>query len=226
MAKETVTIDSLTPADRKAVMGLRARVVAMANDFSIVRKKVKDIAEPVLALFTKIQHERGRANFTMADFARTFDPSVPTFGKSGDQGEGYRAHPVYLAIEYMERSTRKRATGGRSGVFNGAAARLERMIATLLTVAKDPEPLYKAFSEAFGLTSKALATLKRRVGEVEPLIDLSSIIKPVNLEGAKVVHMKGVNPVADIESMRGKLDGLHAKGQRVSMEGGKRRKVA
>jgi hypothetical protein len=71
--------------------------------------------------------------------------------------------------------------------LSAATAKFVRALATLVQIAKDPEPIYAAVQSNFQLLPKALITLRNRVAKAEPLIDLKGIIKPVNFEGARVI---------------------------------------
>lgn len=186
MAETATTFGDLAGTDKKAITVLRKIVNGIADKFSIVRESASAVAPRVMKEFKRLQAKHDDLDFV--GFARLFDASIPTHAADRDGVEGYRKHKVYYTLDYMRRLTMKRR-GGQQGKKDPAVDQLARTIATILQFVKDPDPVWEAMTKEFAFSARMVARLKTRVENAKPLIDVSSRIKPISLDGAKVIHM-------------------------------------
>jgi hypothetical protein len=182
-----ITLNSLSGGLQKQVKALKGQIGQVASQLRAVREKASDLAPKVMKLFNQIKAET-EGRFSLADFARFYDPKVP------ERAEDYRRNPTYAALDYMQRVQRQadRPRGAGRGRREPATAKLERTLKTILQIVKDPDPIWQAVQKEFQLEDRGLKQLQNRVNsdEYKPLLDLTGIIKPVNISGAKVIHME------------------------------------
>lgn len=190
----TAAAVTLSAALKSKVAGMKAAAQGLAAKYGEVREKVNESAPRFMALFNEIKQAQDNPDgFGLADFARLFDSTVPTHAADNNEGVGYRNHRMYYTLAYMQRVQRQKdKPRGTQGKFNGASAKLERLIATLLTVAKDPAPLWERVSEEFAMQPRTLAILKNRVEQVQPIMDLTKIMgsKKIDFSAAPAIHME------------------------------------
>lgn len=192
---ETLIVKDLSAVEQRALTGLRKSVTSLSEKFGVVRESAREIAPRVMRLFNELaaKHENLGG---FVGFARLFDSSIPTHAADKDGIEGYRKHKVYYTLDYMRRLVNIRPRG-QQGRRDPALDQLARTIATVLQIVKDPDPVWSALTSEFRFSPRMVARLKSRVESVKPVIDLSSVIKPINLSSAKIIHMepfrKGAN---------------------------------
>lgn len=211
---EMFSASSLSAAQKRELAALKRPVSTIVAAFSGVRERVKDIAPKVVRFFNQIKADvpEGVA-FGLADFARLFDASVPTHAADKDGEPGYRQHKMYYTLDYMRRvvsgAGRPR---GQQGRRDPAADQLARLLATVLQVVKDADPIWRAVGQEFGLQARGIARLKARVEDAKPIIDLSGAMKPVNVGADKIVHVERAKPgSASVTDMQAALAGLQAR---------------
>lgn len=228
MAKRTVvgveggalgfTFAMLSVPLRTKIVGMRRAVGILAKDLGVARERVAETAPKLLALFSNVQAEAGERKVSVAEFARLFDDSIPMHANDNNEGAGYKNHPVYYAVTYairvQQQKNRPRTSAGQ-GVFDGSKAKLERVIAMILSIVKDKEDFWIKFGGEFKMIPRTLKTLQNRVSKVEPLLDLTSLVKPFNISAAKVIPMgETVEALRKTKaSVTAGLDALHAKGK-------------
>lgn len=184
---EMLTLSDLSAVEKRAVTGLKKSVLSLSESFGVVRQKASEIAPQIMRLFKGLAAKHDDLDFV--GFTRLFDSSIPTHADDKDGAEGYRKHKVYYTLDYMRRLTMKRRTG-QQGKTDPAIDQLARTLATILQIVKDPDPVWDALTSEFGFSSRMLGRLKTRVAAAKPVIDLSHVIKPINVAGAKVIHME------------------------------------
>jgi len=91
-----------------------------------------------------------------------------------------------MAADYLRRLATQRPRG-RQGVRDTATDTLARALATILQVVRDPEIVYKAVQQEFGMTERVLTGLRKRVGATKPLFTIN-LPRPVAV--GQVVHME------------------------------------
>lgn len=218
---ERLTIKTLSAALRRQVQQVKGQVVSLAKTYGVVREKVSAIAPRVMKLYRACTDEADGA-FTLADFARLFDPSVPTHAADNDEGPGYRNNKTYYTLAYMQRVVQAaNRPKGRQGQYNPATARLERALATILQIVKDPDPIWNAVAQEFNLGDRGKARLIARVKATKPLIDLSAVLKPVSVDDSRIVHMPRAvaapAPAAGEGGEGGEVKALRRPGRRVKV---------
>lgn len=196
-----VTLASISAAMRRQVETLRRPVMDVAGKLGAVRESVKDIAPKVMRLFAVIQAEYDNVSFV--DFARMFDPSVPTSAADRDGVTGYRNHPTYYALTYMRRQSVQRPRG-RQGVRDSATDALARSLATILqTIPADQvDQVWKAVQAEFAFTEAVMTRLRKRVGDTRPLFTLN-VPRAGVVQVGKVIHMDRVAPAEPEELAQG-----------------------
>lgn len=185
---ESVTLDSISAVFSKQIKGLRPTISNLSKQAGIVREKMKDLAPKVIGLFKKLQAEY--PSITFVEFARMFDPTVPTFAADKDGAIGYRNHKTYYTLNNMRRLD---ATAGRGrgtartagGVRDSATDALARSLATILQIVQEPESVWGAVQQEFAFGERLMTRLRKRVEETKPLFTIPT--KPVKV-GA-VIHM-------------------------------------
>lgn len=182
-----ITIDALSAALRRRLEAQRRPVLLLATRYGVVRESLKERAEPVMALFHAIKAEH--AEFTFVEFARLFDPTVPTHAKDADGGVvGYRNHKVYYTLDYMRRLQTQRPRG-QQGVRDSATDALARSIATILQVVPDAAPVWDAVQREFAFPERVMTRLKRRVEATRPLFALT-VPRAGVVRVGQVIHME------------------------------------
>lgn len=184
---EVLTLSDLSAAEKRAVTGMKKSVMSLAESFGVVRAKASELAPPIMKLFKQLAAKHDDLDFV--GFTRLFDASIPTHADDKDGVEGYRKHKVYYTLDYMRRLTMRRRTG-QQGKTDPAVDQLARTIATILQIVKDPAPVWAALTDEFNFSARMLGRLKTRVAAAKPVIDLSHVVKPINIDGAKVIHME------------------------------------
>lgn len=203
---ELLKVVDLSAGDQKTVKGLAGTVAAISKQFEDVREKAREAAPRIMRFFKELQVKHDSLDFV--GFVRLFDPTLPPHADEKNGVKGYRTNRTYYALDYMRRLLTVR-TGGARGQVDPATDELARLIATMLTVVKDPEPIWKAVATELQFGDRAIARLKTRVGATKPLLNLG--IKPLNIPAAQVIHMEprakaaGVPAVAGVDlAQRGK----------------------
>lgn len=195
----SITINSLSAVHKRTLQALRRQVTDAARSFGVVREKLTDLAPKVIKLFNAINADT--EGVTFVDFARMFDPSVPTHAADRDGKDGYRNHRVYYTLAYMRRlyqvanaqGTRAR---GQQGVRDSATDALARTLATVLQLVNEPEPLWNAIQTEFAFTERLMTRLRARVAATKPLIKLE-VARPAKV--GSVIHMDRLTPVPATE---------------------------
>lgn len=223
---EAITLESLSAALRREVQGFKGKIASLAKDYGIARDKLKEIAPKVMALFDKIKGEQPGTRFTLADFARLFDTSVPTHPRATAQNPdpGYTANRTYNALDYMQRSLRP-PRRGRQGVWDPATAQIPRLLATILQIVVDHDLVWTAVREQFNIQNeRTMKALQNKVQQTKPLLDLSGL-KPA--KSAKVVRMEPIKreDVGQVEQLRQVRDRVVGR-RRVRVVHGERAAVA
>ena len=194
MAEEVWRSDDFSAGLRREIGALKGKATEIAKALGGAREKAKEAAPRFVIAFGKIKDEAnvksgGTRSFGVADFARLFDPKVPTHAADKEGEVGYRNHPMYYGINYMLTLNRNKNRAGRQGTRDVARDQPARLIATILQVAKDPAVVWAAVSREFGLSPRLLTMWQNRVAAAKPLIDFSSVLKPVAVDESKIVHM-------------------------------------
>jgi hypothetical protein len=190
MAKASIVAIGVTPlsADhRRQVKELTRPITDVAQKFGVIRERLSELAPKVVKLFNAIS--AAHDGFTFVEFARLFDPSIPTHAADRDGETGYRNHKVYNTLTYMRRlvQTNRQGRRGQQGVRDSATDALARVLRTLQGIVKDDAPLWNAVQSEFQFSERLMTRLRKRVASTEPLIHLS-VTKPATL-GA-VIHME------------------------------------
>lgn len=185
---DAITFNSLSAAHRRQIQTLKRPVLTVAQSFGGVRERLIDLAPKVVRVFNAIVAENER--FTFVDFARMFDPSVPTHAAMRDGTDGYRNHRTYYTLQYMRRLVQ--VTGARrrtpGGVRDSATDALARTLATVLQVVEDRDAVWAAIQSEFGFTERLMTRLRKRVENTRPLIQLEATRRATVAVG-KVIHM-------------------------------------
>lgn len=181
--KPTNMIDTLSANLRRQIGQVKPQINRIADRFGVLRENIKEIAPRVVRLFNACQNENERITFV--DFARMFDPSVPTHASDKNGVPGYRNHKVYYTLTYMRRTLQLKPTG-RQGVRDNATDGLARAIATILQVVNEPERVWQAVQVEFAFGERLMTNLRKRVENTKPLFSLE-IKRPVGV--GKVIHM-------------------------------------
>jgi hypothetical protein len=200
MAKDVLGLAQLSKASQAGVRSLSGAFRSMTDAFREVQRKISDKGGKFVTLFNSIRAELDKvqegsgAGFGVADFARLFDPTVPTHADRDAQGEdGYKAHNAFQTMNYMIRTQRAKANPrGRQGVRDLATAKLERALAMIVAiVTPDTEAiLWEAVKSQFGLQERGITQLRNRTHATKPLLDMKALgFKPVALKPSVVVHM-------------------------------------
>jgi hypothetical protein len=180
-----VTVEGLSPANRRQLQTLRRPVMDAARSFGQVRERLTDLAPRVVKLYNAIVADMER--FTFVDFVRLFDATVPTHAADRDGTTGYRNHRTYYTLQYMRRLV---ATAGRQrgpqGVRDSATDALARTLATVLQIVEDHERVWSAIQSEFQFSERLMTRLRRRVSDTKPLIKLEAT-RPAKV--GNVIHM-------------------------------------
>jgi hypothetical protein len=182
----SVTYESLSAALKKSVQALRKPVTDLAQKFGVVRESLKETAPKVMRLFNAIKADH--ESVTFVDFARMFDPSIPTHAADREAVQGYRNHKVYYTLDYMRRMANLRPRG-RQGVRDSATDALARAIATILQVVRDPAPVWGAVQAEFQFNERVMGRLRKRVEATKPLFSVNLPPRAVVKVG-NVIHME------------------------------------
>src|SRR6267143_2164994 len=112
---KVITLETLSAARRRTIGNLKRPLMDLVQRFSGFRDKVKDSAPKYGAEFAAIKADAAAmdppVSFGLADFARLFDPSVPSHPAEKNGIQGYRVHKVYYTLDYMQRSLRVKSKG-------------------------------------------------------------------------------------------------------------------
>lgn len=186
-APAAVTVESLDRKLRAEFEALKRPVSDLANRFAIVRESVKrDIGPRVMRFFASIN---ATATISFVDFARLFDPSMPTHAAERNGVPGYRESKIYYTLDYMRRQTTQRPRG-RQGVRDTATDALARAIATL--VANLPEDqhgrVWESVQREFQYNERIMGRLQKRVEATKPLFTLE-VPRAGVVKVGKVIHM-------------------------------------
>lgn len=195
----SITEGKLSGAHRRTLATLKRSVLDAARAFGTVRERLTDLAPKITKLYNGIVAENER--FTFVEFARMFDPSVPTHAADRDGTTGYRNHRVYYTLAYMRRLVQTASTGrrGQQGVRDSATDGFARTIATVLQLVKDPETVWTAIQSEFDYSERLMTRLRKRVAETQPIIKLVST-SPAKI--GPVVHMTPVVATTSENAMR------------------------
>jgi hypothetical protein len=181
-----ITVDTLTGTLKRQFAALQKPVTDLANDFSVVRTSLKDLAPRVMRLFDDIKRDHGQ--FSFVEFARLFAPDMPTNAADRDGQPGYRNHKVYYTLDYLRRLINLRPRG-RQGVRDSATDALARAIATILQVVPDPNVVWTAVQAEFGFQERPMNNLRKRVAATQPLFSLN-LPPRANVKIGNVIHME------------------------------------
>lgn len=214
----------LTAAQRSELAKLKRPIIEAAGGFAGARQKIVDLAPRMLAHYNSIVQSNGGV-YPFVNYCRLFDPSIPTH--AGDQGaaRGYRNHPVYYGMSYMKQVANRQAlnagqtqagagarNGRGQGVRDTAADDLARLIATILSVAKDPEAVWAALEAELGYSPNVMTRLRDRVAATKPLFALK--VKPVPVSKDNIIHMERRAP----QQQTGNAGPLQTPNARVTMD--------
>lgn len=188
-AAASITLDTLNAGLRAQVVKVKGKVLDLANKFSVVRESVKgEIGPRVMRIFNAIRADAATEKITFVEFARMFDPKMPTHAKDLDDGTvGYRNHKVYYTLDYMRRQLTQRPRGAQ-GVRDTATDALARSIATILQVVTEPEPVWKAVQAEFGFGERIMGRLRKRVEDTKPLFQVK--VPKGAIKVGDVIHME------------------------------------
>ena len=225
MPEDVLTLDDLAPADKRQITGLKRSVSSLAEKFGVVRESARDLAPKVMKLFNQLQAKHENLGGFIG-FARLFDATIPNHAADRDGEEGYRKHRTYYALDYMRRLVNVRPRGGQQGRRDPARDWQARTIATILQIVRDPDPVWKAVAQEFGLRERGLARLKSRVEGAKPIINLTAVMKPVKVDDSKIVHMEPAARQANVGEMQETLEGIQREGRRVKVAARGRRAAA
>lgn len=213
---KAVTLDVVPAAERKEIGALKRSALDLAARFGEVREKVSEAAPRFIKLYTKLAAWAAdqEVPFTMAGFARLFDPTVPTFANK--EGKGYTFNRTYQLFVYMKRQrTQAESPKGTKGEFDGAVKKAERLARTLLALSvSTPESIaafWAKFATEFDMNDAQMRTLQRRVGKVDPVFNLEKFIDPIDFSKVPVVHMDSIKQprttttVAQLKAVRDKV---------------------
>lgn len=197
MANEVIGMAELTATERASVQGLKGNVTSITKQLWTVREASRTVAPKIMKLYNTLAAKYDNLG-GFVGFARLFDATIPLKAGTTD-APGYRQNKTYIALDYMRRLVRVRPAGGRQGRRDPATDQLGRALATIAQVVKGDAMavVWAAIATEFALGERAIARLKSRVEGVEPLIDLSKAIKPVNVTPAQVIHVKS-NPAEQV----------------------------
>lgn len=215
-----ITTAALSPTHRKTLQGLKRSVTDAAKSFGAVREKLTDLAPKIVRLYNGILAEHD--GFTFVEFARMFDPSVPTHAADRDGTIGYRNHRVYYTLAYMRRlvQTNTRGRRGQQGVRDSATDALARTLATMLQVVSDPESVWNAIQGEFQFSERLMTRLRKRVEATKPLFQIKTT-KPATV--GSVIHME---PAAAPAPEADNAAPMAQAGRRVTVKAGGRRPLA
>lgn len=188
MADEVITLADLTAQERTAVGDLKGNVTSIAKQLWTVREASRTVAPKIMKLYNTLAAKYERLG-GFVGFARLFDNTIPLKAGTTD-APGYRQHKTYVALDYMRRLIRVRPARGTQGRRDPATDQLGRALATIVQIVKGDamNVVWDAIATEFGLSERAIARLKSRVGQVSPLIDLKAI-KPINVTPSNVIHV-------------------------------------
>lgn len=185
---EVVSINTLSAALRRQFTAVKRPVLDLATRFSTVRASLDEIAPRVIGLYNSIKAEN--AQFSFAEFARLFDPSVPTHSADTDDEPGYRNHKVYYTLQYMQRKVTLGSRGRGAGVRTSASEALARTIATMLQLpGVDKDQIFETVKAEFGFGDRVMARLRRRVENTQPLFHLT-VPRAGTVRVGNVIHME------------------------------------
>lgn len=186
--EKRVTYDDLSAALKRQITALRRPITALAAKFGIVRVSLKETAPKVMQLFDDIKTASRPTPFSFVEFARMFDPGMPTHAADRDGEEGYRNHKVYYTLDYMRRMANLRPAGPR-GVRDSATDALARTIATILQVkGVDEDTVWQAVQKEFpNFGERVITGLKKRVERTKPLFELR-VSTPARV--GNIIHMQ------------------------------------
>jgi hypothetical protein len=197
---EVLTLSALTAVEKRQIRGLKRPIEGIGADLAKVKEKAKDLAPRVVQAFNQLAAKYdgmdGRLNLGgVVGFVRLFNPELPKKARGTDNEPGYQNDPVYNAVMYMRRIVSTRRQPGQDGqVGRGTspqASALARLVATMIAIAKDPAPIWRAVAEALGTRedSRTIKVLQGRVKDAQPLIDLSERMKPIALTDDDIIHV-------------------------------------
>lgn len=179
----TAPINMLSAPHRKTLQALRRSVLEAARQFGAVRERLTDMAPKIVKLYNAIVAENERVTFV--EFARMFDPTVPTHAADRDEKVGYRNHRVYYTLQYMRRLV-VATPRGQQGVRNSATDALARTLATILQVVAEPEAVWTAIQQEFSFGERLMTRLRKRVADTQPLVKLAA---PKPIKAGEPIHM-------------------------------------
>lgn len=164
----------------RQIQTLRRQFVTFRDSFAGVMQRRADLAPTFIRIYGLYQAATGGSFLA---FVRQIDPEVPM------DRDGYRNHPSYQAAQYLRRLVDRSDRGGRA---NGVTAptrsnvlNLARSIATILTVVRDADVVWKAIMQEFSLTQRQMTNLQKTAANVRPLLTLPGV-RPVN---PRIIHV-------------------------------------
>lgn len=157
----------LAKDQQKAVDAIRKPILETSAKFGIVRETIAELAPRVMRVFNQIKAAHDR--FTFVEFARMYDPKMPTTANGPD---GYKVSKVYYTLDYIRRQSNQRPRGTAT-VRDVSTDALARAIATILQVVDQPKPLWNAIQNQFGFKQAVLTRLQNRVAATKPLVRLT-----------------------------------------------------
>lgn len=232
-----ITIKDLSKRAKAMLTSVRATLVGRGNfakDLGIIREKTKDIAPKVMAFYDELVRDFGSSRVGWVGFARMIDPTVPDHPRVNKAGEeGYQAHPTYYALTYIKQRwntqlnpDRKRGTQGKREAATDMEARL---LATLLSMFKDPNVVWDAMVANFGISEKLKKNLIKRAAATEPILDVRDLLaRPLNVTDKNIHMMTATNET--VRNLRSRLQAVNEAGgasaSRVATVRGTTRKAA
>lgn len=174
---EEIEEKELSAKVQKAVDEIKSQFTGFVRSFEALEAKRGDLAPKFMKAANMWQAETGG---TFIDFVRFLVPEV------GETVKEYKAHRAYQAADYL----RRKAAGPRNlggDVTQGAGGNagpgttqetpmvvLERLLASLLPSIpeKAQEQIYAALKESSNWTDNRIETLRTRVDEVDPLVEI------------------------------------------------------
>lgn len=187
----------LTQDTRRKVETLRTTFSSYADSLKQAFTKREELVQPVMKLYGLCMSEI--PNLSYVQFMGMLDPSIPINQRDdktvdGRLIKGYRAHPTYIAGEYVrrlalqnQRGTKSDGTGARQRGPN-ATERLARLLATMVPLVKDAEAFWLAVGGELQVDGSALAKLRRLTDSTEPLLRLPQLTQAKRFP-VRVLHV-------------------------------------
>lgn len=227
---EVVNIATKLPAAiRRGITNTKRAVLDTSAKHGLVREKMKDLAPKVIPLY--LEAAAAVPGFTLADFAREYDDTVPTWPRTNDVRDGvpgYQAHPVYNTLTYMKRlienkrREEKREEDKANGVVQPKPVNVFAMALKLLIgLGVSTETVLKAVKDRANYTDRSLAILKTKINDAPPLLGVKMTATGIEVTDTNpqpatpLEKMTQGGQSVDLEKLKGKLrasiKGKHAR---------------